>query len=90
MQVWRGTDTHFNILMEYVSGKSMDVLLDNFGAFDEPVIRSYTRQMCEALAYCHSLGIVHRDIKGKNILVDIEGNVKLGDFGSAKQFDCMI
>lgn len=48
---------------------------------------SYTQQLIRALAYCHSNNVVHRDIKGKNILVDIKGNVKLCDFGSAKRFD---
>ena len=75
-----------NILMEYVPGKSLDFLLDKFGALYEPVIRSYTRQLLGALAYCHANHVVHRDIKGKNILIDTKGNLKLADFGSAKRF----
>ena len=73
-----------NILMEYVPGKSLDTLLEKFGAFSEKVIRSYTRQLLEALCYCHANRVVHRDIKGKNILIDTKGNLKLADFGSAK------
>ena len=46
----------------------------------------YTRQLAAALAYCHANNVVHRDIKGKNILVDTTGNIKLADFGSAKKF----
>ena len=73
--------------MEYVPGKSLDMLLNNFGAFEEDVIRSHTKQLLDALAYCHSNKVVHRDIKGKNILIDDKGNVKLADFGSAKRFN---
>ena len=75
-----------NILMEYVPGKSLDSLLEKFGAFSEPIIRNYTKQLLEALAYCHANRVVHRDIKGKNILIDTRGNLKLADFGSAKRF----
>jgi len=76
-----------NILMEFVPGKSLDSLLEKFGAFSEKVIRSYTVQLLSALAYCHANRVVHRDIKGKNILIDTKGNLKLADFGSAKRFD---
>ena len=75
-----------NILMEFVPGKSLDSILEKFGALGEKVIRLYTRQLLEALAYCHANHVVHRDIKGKNILIDTKGNLKLADFGSAKRF----
>jgi len=76
-----------NIIMEYVPGSSLDALLDKFGALKEKVIKTFTRQILEALDYCHSHNVVHRDIKGKNILVDKCGTLKLADFGSAKQFE---
>lgn len=75
-----------NILMEYVPGSSLDAILQKFGALDEQVMRTYTRQLLEALNYCHTNRVIHRDIKGKNILVDTHGTLKLADFGSAKQF----
>jgi len=80
------TSQKLNIIMEYVPGKSLDTLLEKFGAFSEKVMKSYTRQLLHALAYCHDKRVVHRDIKGKNILVDTRGNLKLADFGSAKRF----
>ena len=76
----------FNILMEYVPGKAIDQLLETFGVLNINTIRIYTRQLLSALKYLHQHGVVHRDIKGKNILVDAHGNCKLCDFGSAKQF----
>jgi hypothetical protein len=81
------TTTMFNILMEYVPGKSIDFLLDQFGPFHEETMRSYTVQLVSALEYMHRNDIIHRDLKGKNVLVDTNGNLKLADFGSAKQFD---
>lgn len=78
-----------NILMEYISGKSLDVLLENFGAFDEPVLKNYSRMLCLALQHCHERGIIHRDLKGKNVLVDVDGQIKLCDFGSAKQLQSL-
>jgi hypothetical protein len=78
-------DRTFAILMEFVPGKSVDSIIKKFGKLNEPVVRSYTKQLVNALAFCHAMGIVHRDIKGKNILVDTLGNLKLADFGSAKR-----
>mmetsp|Transcript_43241 Transcript_43241/g.84746 ORF Transcript_43241/g.84746 Transcript_43241/m.84746 type:complete len:249 (+) Transcript_43241:57-803(+) len=78
-------DNTLNILMEYVPGKSLLTLLKKFGAFSEEIIRSYTSQILCALAYCHANGVVHRDIKCANILVDTQGNLKLADFGSAER-----
>ncbi|KAL2634923.1 hypothetical protein R1flu_006402 [Riccia fluitans] len=72
------------IYLEYVSGGSIHKLLQDYGQFKEPVIRSFTRQILSGLAYLHNMNTVHRDVKGANILVDTQGNVKLADFGMAK------
>lgn len=45
----------------------------------------YTQQILEGVEYLHQCKVIHRDIKGSNIMRDLEGNVKLADFGSAKQ-----
>ncbi|CAN6461638.1 unnamed protein product [Victoria cruziana] len=77
-------DDKLYIYLEYVSGGSIHKLLQEYGAFSEPVIRSYTQQILSGLAYLHAKNTVHRDIKGANILVDPNGRVKLADFGMAK------
>ncbi|KAF5740065.1 mitogen-activated protein kinase kinase kinase ANP1 [Tripterygium wilfordii] len=74
-----------NILLEFVPGGSISSLLGKFGPFPEPVIRSYTKQLLQGLEYLHNNGIMHRDIKGANILVDNKGCIKLADFGASKQ-----
>jgi serine/threonine protein kinase len=67
-----------------VSGGSIHKLLKDYGSFTEPVIQNYTRQILAGLAYLHGRNTVHRDIKGANILVDPNGEIKLADFGMAK------
>lgn len=72
------------IFMEYCSGGSLASLLEYGRIEDEIVIQLYTLQMLEALAYLHQFGIVHRDVKPDNILLDHMGVIKFVDFGSAK------
>ncbi|KAH7862067.1 hypothetical protein Vadar_034334 [Vaccinium darrowii] len=77
-----------SVYLEYVSGGSIHKLLQEYGAFREPVIQNYTRQILSGLAYLHGRKTVHRDIKGANILVDSNGEIKLADFGMAKHTTC--
>ncbi|KAI0494357.1 hypothetical protein KFK09_024491 [Dendrobium nobile] len=77
-------DETLAVYLEYVSGGSIHKLLQEYGSFGEPVIRNYTAQILSGLAYLHGRNTVHRDIKGANILVDPNGEVKLADFGMAK------
>ncbi|XP_013358613.1 PREDICTED: mitogen-activated protein kinase kinase kinase 3 [Chinchilla lanigera] len=79
------------IFMEYMPGGSVKDQLKAYGALTESVTRKYTRQILEGMSYLHSNMIVHRDIKGANILRDSAGNVKLGDFGASKRLQtiCM-
>ncbi|KAJ7295881.1 hypothetical protein O6H91_Y157300 [Diphasiastrum complanatum] len=74
------------IFLEYVSGGSIQSMLERFGRFSEPLVKVYTRQLLLGLEYLHKNKVVHRDIKGGNVLVDAAGVVKLADFGASKAF----
>ena len=74
-----------HISQEWVPGGSVARLLSKFGPFTLPVIRSYLSQLLEGLNFLHDCGVMHRDIKGSNILVSSEGVVKLCDFGGSKK-----
>ncbi|KAJ7967977.1 Serine/threonine protein kinase [Quillaja saponaria] len=54
--------------------------------FTEAQIKCYMQQLLRGLEYCHSHGVLHRDIKGSNLLIDKDGNLKIGDFGLATFF----
>lgn len=76
-----------NIFLEYIPGGLVQLMLQLYGPFEEPLIRNFTRQVLVGLAYLHLVGIIHRDIKGANILIDIKGTAKISDFGISKKVD---
>eukprot|EP00392_Amoebophrya_sp_AT5.2_P018368 g18891.t1 len=75
----------FFIYLEYMAGGSLAHVIQVFGPLEEALIAAYCLQLLEGLAYLHSKNFIHRDIKGGNILVGLEREVKLSDFGCAKQ-----
>ena len=74
-----------HIFQEWVPGGSVADLINKFGAFSFPVIRRYLSQVLTGLTYLHKNGILHRDIKGGNVLINDDGIVKLADFGASKR-----
>ncbi|XP_008792685.1 mitogen-activated protein kinase kinase kinase 5 [Phoenix dactylifera] len=78
-------EDRFYIYLEYVHPGSINKYVrQHCGAMTESVVRNFTRHILKGLAYLHSKKIMHRDIKGANLLVDAKGVVKLADFGMAK------
>ncbi|XP_055835899.1 probable serine/threonine-protein kinase At1g09600 [Solanum dulcamara] len=55
--------------------------------FTEAQIKCYMQQLLRGLEHCHSRGVLHRDIKGSNLLIDDNGALKIGDFGLATTFE---
>ena len=74
-----------SIFLEYISGGSVGSCLRKHGKFEESVVSSLTRQTLNGLSYLHSEGILHRDLKADNILLDLDGTCKISDFGISKR-----
>ena len=75
----------FFITMEYVPGEDLKGLVRRIGRLSPQKAVSLTRQIGEGLTEAHNLGVVHRDLKAQNIMVDREGNARIMDFGIARQ-----
>lgn len=71
------------ILLEYVTGGLLFDLCQTVGGMGEDAGRFFMTQMMDVLGYMQSKGVVHRDLKLENILVDDEMNLKVADFGFA-------
>lgn len=80
-------ETSISIFLEYISGGSVGSCLRKHGKFEEMVVSSLTRQTLSGLAYLHREGILHRDLKADNILLDLDGTCKISDFGISKKTD---
>jgi hypothetical protein len=76
-----------SIFLEYIPGGSVGSCLRKHGRFEEKIVSSLTRQTLNGLAYLHSEGILHRDLKADNILLDLDGTCKISDFGISKKSD---
>src|SRR6266702_4677033 len=74
----------YYIAMEYLDGRSLKELILSRGPAPVHVAIDYARQLLAALRFAHRHGIVHRDIKPHNVLVDAEGRLKVTDFGIAR------
>ncbi|XP_072570916.1 mitogen-activated protein kinase kinase kinase 1 isoform X1 [Paramormyrops kingsleyae] len=75
---------NYNLFVEWMAGGSVSHLLNKYGAFKEGVIVNYTEQLLRGLAYLHENQIIHRDIKGANLLIDSTGQrLRIADFGAA-------
>ncbi|XP_066021825.1 mitogen-activated protein kinase kinase kinase 2-like isoform X1 [Pocillopora verrucosa] len=77
-------DNHLHLFMEFMRGGSLYDRIKKKKVLSEKESRKYTMQILEGVSFLHSKEIIHRDIKGKNVLLDEHGNVKLADFGLSK------
>ncbi|XP_060113091.1 mitogen-activated protein kinase kinase kinase 19 [Heteronotia binoei] len=87
-----GTCLKYNVVsifMEFVPGGSISNIIHRFGPLPEIVFCKYTRQILHGVAYLHENHVVHRDIKGNNVMLMPNGVIKLIDFGCAKRLACV-
>ncbi len=75
--------THF-ITMEFVPGEDLKSFIKRSGKLTMGKALSIAKQVCEGLMEAHELGVVHRDLKPQNIMIDTEGNARIMDFGIAR------
>jgi len=74
----------YYITMEYVSGEDLKSFIHRSGQLTIGTAIKITKQICDGLSEAHKLGVIHRDLKSNNIMIDREGNVRIMDFGIAR------
>ncbi len=79
----RTAEGHLYFIMEFVAGTDLQRIIHSPGLQPEQALE-LTLQICEALQYAHSQGVIHRDIKPANVLITQDGRAKLADFGLAR------
>lgn len=80
------TSTKLHLILDYISGGELFTHLYQRDSFPEDAVRIYAGELILALESLHKRGIIYRDIKLENCLLDSEGHIKLTDFGLCKQF----
>ena len=93
VQVYDAGEAEFNgretsyIVMEYVPGGDLKELIDRKGRLSGSELARLGDEVCAGLAHAHERGVIHRDIKPHNILLDENGHAKVTDFGIARALD---
>lgn len=77
------TASDLYLILEFMENGSLVSVLDKFGPLPESLVVIYLQQALLGLKYLHDNGVLHRDIKAANILINKEGDIKLADFGVA-------
>src|SRR5215208_4155121 len=81
-----GHETSY-IVVEYVPGGDLKDLIDRRGPLPGPMLSRIGASVADGLAHAHERGVIHRDIKPQNVLIDEYGSPKLTDFGIARALD---
>jgi serine/threonine protein kinase len=80
------TNKKLYMVMDFINGGELFFHLRKKQRFSEDRTRFYAAEILLALDYLHSIGVIYRDLKPENVLLDSEGHIKLTDFGLSKQF----
>ena len=81
------TETKLTLVFEYLD-QDLKNYLDACGdrGIDEYTVKSFLFQLLQGIAYCHKHRVLHRDLKPQNLLINMDGELKLADFGLARGF----
>lgn len=79
-------DDSYIIIMDYIEGRSLDDIWHEKHALPEKDVIDWAKQLCEVLGYLHSVGVIYRDMKPSNVMLQPNGEVTIIDFGTAKKY----
>jgi tRNA A-37 threonylcarbamoyl transferase component Bud32 len=79
-----GPDDQPYLVQQYVEGQSLAARIQEAGPADPRLVARWGQSLAEGLHACHLVGVVHRDVKPDNVLIDLQGNPRLTDFGVAQ------
>ena len=76
------------VIMDYIEGEPLNKILDEYGAQPQDLVIEWAKQLCEVLDYLHTCDppIIYRDMKPANVMLKPDGNIKLIDFGIAREY----